>query len=59
MKLSYWIYFDSPGEKKQLAEIINSNTDEITINLKLQEAFNIDVLTAQRVIETYKKHIKK
>lgn len=59
MRLGYWIYFEKPGEKKRLIQIMNDNFEEYKQLEMIQKEFNLDMLTASRVIETYNKEIRK
>lgn len=59
MRLSYWIYYENPGEKEKLKQIMNESFNDFKKNEMIQEAFNVDMLTANRIIETYNKFIKK
>lgn len=58
MKLEHWIYFEK-GEKAKLQEIMSSYTEEFHQLELIQKEFNVDVLTASRVIDVYNKKIKK
>ena len=59
MRLGYWIYFEKPGEEQKLCQIMNDNFEEYKQLEALQKEFNLDILTASRVIETYNSSIKK
>ena len=59
MKLSYWIYFEKPNEKEQLKEIMENNNEEYQQIQKIMEVFEVDMLTASRVIQIYNKKKKK
>lgn len=59
MQLETWIRFDKPGEKKELEELLENNSDRLTQLSLLQEKFNLSLYDAQTVIETYFKRIKK
>jgi len=59
MRLGYWIYFEKPGEKQKLIQIMNDNFEEYKQLEMIQKEFNLDMLTASRVIETYNKEIRK
>lgn len=59
MRLSYWIYFENPDEKEELKKIMEESFNDFKKNEMIQEKFNVDMLTANRVIETYNKFIKK
>ena len=59
MRLGYWIYFEKPGEKQKLCQIMNDNFEEYKQLEAIQKEFNLDILTASRVIETYNSSIKK
>lgn len=59
MKIEAWVHFDEPGEKEELIKIMNESQNEIEANMKLQERFNLNLMDANTVIETYKKRIKK
>lgn len=57
MKIEKYIYFEE-GEKAKLSEIMNNN-DDFSANLLIQEAFGLDVIQAQEVVEIYNKRIRK
>lgn len=59
MRLSYWIYYENPGEKQELKKIMEESFNDFKKNELIQEKFNVDMLTANRIIETYNKFIKK
>lgn len=59
MRLSYWIYFENPGEKDKLKKIMNESYDDFKKNQIIQDEFGVDLLTASRIIDTYNKSIKK
>lgn len=59
MRLTFWIYFDKPGEKEKLKKIMDEPYDDFEKNRLIQEEFGVDLLTASRVIDTYYKSIKK
>lgn len=59
MRLTFWIYFDTPGEKEMLKKIMDEPCDDFEKNSLIQEKFGVDLLTASRVIDTYYKSIKK
>ena len=59
MRLTFWIYFDNPGEKEKLKKIMDEPYDDFEKNRLIQEEFGVDLLTASRVIDTYYKSIKK
>jgi hypothetical protein len=59
MKVEAWIHFDEPGEKEELHKIMKESKNEIEANMKLQERFDLNLMDASTVIETYKKRIKK
>lgn len=59
MKIDYWIYFEKPGEKDKLWQIMHSYPEEYKQLEMIQAEFGLDVLEASRVIETFKKHIEK
>lgn len=59
MKLVHWIYFDKPGEKAKLKQIMDNNFEEYKQLEAIQKEFEVDMLTASRVIETYNNMIKK
>ena len=58
MRLTFWIYFDNPGEKEKLKKIMDEPCDDFEKNRLIQEEFGVDLLTASRVIDTYYKSIK-
>ena len=55
MRLTFWIYFDNPGEKEKLKKIMDEPYDDFEKNRLIQEEFGVDLLTASRVIDTYYK----
>lgn len=57
MKIEKYIYFKE-GEKAKLSEIMNNN-DDLSANLLIQEAFKLDIMQAQEVVEIYNKRIRK
>lgn len=57
MKIEKYIYFEE-GEKAKLSEIM-SNNDDFSANLLIQEAFGLDIMQAQEVVEIYNKRIRK
>lgn len=57
MKIEKYIYFEE-GEKAKLSEIMNNN-DDFLANLLIQEAFGLDIMQAQEVVEIYNKRIRK
>lgn len=59
MKLSYWIYFEEPGEKERLKEIMENYKESYEQLQKIAEEFNVDMTVASRVIQIYNEHIKK
>lgn len=59
MRLSYWIYFDKPGEKAKLKQIMDNNYEEYKQLEAIQKEFDVDMLTASKVIQTYNSMIKK
>ena len=59
MRLTFWIYFDNPGEKEKLKKIMDEPYDDFEKNRLIQEEFGVDLLTASRVIDTYYNSIKK
>lgn len=59
MKLSYWIYFEEPGEKERLKEIMENCKESYEQLQKIAEEFNVDMTVASRVIQIYNEHIKK
>ena len=59
MRLGYWIYFEKPGEKQRLIQIMRDNAEEYKQLEIIQKEFNLDMLTASRIIETYNSAIKK
>ena len=59
MRLTFWIYFDNPGEKEKLKKIMDEPYYDFEKNRLIQEEFGVDLLTASRVIDTYYKSIKK
>ena len=59
MRLTFWIYFDNPGEKEKLNKIMDEPYYDFEKNRLIQEEFGVDLLTASRVIDTYYKSIKK
>lgn len=59
MRLGYWIYFEKPGEKQRLIQIMRDNAEEYKQLEMIQKEFNLDMLTASRIIETYNSAIKK
>ena len=52
MKLEHWIYFEK-GEKAKLQEIMNTYSEEFQQLEAIQKEFEVDMLTASRVINIY------
>ncbi|QOR58029.1 transcriptional regulator/repressor [uncultured phage cr50_1] len=58
MKLEHWIYFEK-GEKAKLQEIMNTYSEEFQQLEAIQKEFEVDMLTASRVINIYNNKIRK
>lgn len=58
MRIENWIYFENPGEKEKLRQIMNENDSFNAITI-IQQEFDMDLLTASKVVETYNKNIRK
>ena len=44
MRLTFWIYFDNPGEKEKLKKIMDEPYDDFEKNRLIQEEFGVDLL---------------
>ena len=58
MRIENWIYFENSGEKEKLRQIMNENDSFNAITI-IQQEFDMDLLTASKVVETYNKNIRK
>lgn len=58
MRLEYWLYFESSGEKERLKEVVNNATSEIDAISKIQETFNMSLSDAYEVLNIFKNKLK-
>ena len=59
MHLINYIYFDKPGEKKRLREIMESDLQEMEKVSQIQTEFNFDLPNAFEVSNVYKEKFAK
>ena len=59
MHIISYIYFDKPGEKKKLKDIMESDLAEMEKVSRIQTEFNLDLAQAFEVCTVYKEKFAK
>ena len=59
MKVVPYIYWEKPGEKEKLKEIINNtNLTEMEVKRAIAKEFNMSLVDAINVLTTYRENFK-
>lgn len=59
MKVIPYIYWEKPGEKEKLKEIINDDSlSEMEVKRKIAKEFDISLVDAINILTTYRENFK-
>jgi hypothetical protein len=59
MKITQYLYWEKPGEKEELAELIKSTESEMTCRKLIAERFDMSMIEAAQVLKLYKEKFVK